>query len=99
MNTPDMVDVEDPAMLEEFMPSVLTMLVAYPVKDMSSHEISDLLTELEPEDGSIRGPFCDRFDLGEAIYDAFDLYEVDVDKTLAEIYSQRLIAEKEVSKQ
>lgn len=98
METPSISDIENPSYVEDCMPAVLTTIIAYAVKDMNASEISEVLTELEPEDDSIRGPFCDRFDLGEAIYDGFDLYDVDVDKTLAEIYSQRLIAEEEASK-
>lgn len=92
-------DFENPAMLEEFMPSVLTMMIAYVVKDLNSFELQEAMDSLEWEDESVRGDFCDRYDLGEAIYDGFDLYDIDVWKVLTELLEERTKEEKEAAKE
>lgn len=92
-------DFENPAMLEEFMPSVLTMMIAYVVKDLNAMDLMEAMNSLTWEDDTVRGDFCDRYDLGEAVYDGFDLYDIDVWEVLNELLKERTKAEKEANKE
>lgn len=100
-NMPTIEDFENPAQLDEFMPNVLTMVIAYAVKDLSSHELDEamqLLYPSEDDDDTFNGNFCDRYDLGETIYEALDLYDLDVQDVLSELLSARKKAEDEANR-
>lgn len=95
---PTIEDFENPSELEELMPSVLQMVIAYAVKDMSSQEILEVIESLDVEDDSINGSFSDRYDLGELIYEAFEFNDIEVQDVLSELITERKKAEDEANR-
>lgn len=96
----DISDLENPFFVKDNMSNTLKLIVSYFLMNMTSSEITDLIDEFNALnlDGGIRAAFCDRFELGEGIYDAFDLYDVDIDEFISDFISERLIAEEEALK-
>lgn len=59
--------------------------------EYSSVDISDLMQDL----GDDKGGFCDRFELGNWVYDLFDLADMELSDILQELYEIRKRNEEE----
>ena len=94
----DITDLENPKIVESKMADALKVIIAECVKDLNAIDLADMINGLEWEDETIRGSFTDKYDLGEAIYDAFDLYDIDVFEVLNDIRWARFKAEIEANK-
>jgi hypothetical protein len=94
----DIENLEDPKVVEDSMPDVLRSIISYCVVEMNSYDLGDLVSSLNNDQDSVRGNFCDQFDLGEQIYDAFELYDVDVEQVLCDIKDRRYAVEQEAAK-
>lgn len=98
--------LEDKSFIEEAMPNTLKILISYSIKDMASSELAELIDKLYAGlniasrhlDSMVRSNFCDLYGLGEAIYDAFDLYDIRIQEVLFELLNERFYAEKEAAR-
>jgi len=88
-------ELEHPKIVETFMPVALKVLIGESVKDINANDLQEMMNSLEWEDDTINGAFCDRYDLGEAIYEGFTTYDIDVWEVLTNIFNHRLSVEKE----
>ena len=95
----DISDLENPKIVESKMPDALKVIIAHSVKDLTAHELAETMNSLEWEDETVRGSFVDKYDLGEEIYDSFDLYDIDVWDVLGDIRTARQTAETEARTQ
>jgi len=94
----DIDQLENPHFIEATMGDALKVLISNELKSLNANEIMEMFESLEKEDDSVRGAFCDKYDLGESIYDSFDMFDIDVDQTIMDIYSKRLLVEEEANK-
>lgn len=95
----DITDLEDKAAVEDKMPDALKVIIADCVKDLSAYDLAETMNSLEWEDETVRGSFVDQNFLGDYIYDAFDLHDIDVWEVLSGILIERQKAEAEANKE